>query len=76
MPSGDDSTHSVVCVSVEKCQCWGFEISPTPCVARQDRQVGEEVFRHHLDGCGPCNHYILIYFPAQNTLQMGLLWQA
>ena len=34
MSSGDGSTHSVVCVSVEKWQCWGFEISQTPCVAR------------------------------------------
>ena len=57
MSSGDDCIHSVVRVSVEKCPCFSFGISQTPCVAEQDCQVEEEVFCHHLDGCASCNHY-------------------
>ena len=76
MSSGDDSIHSVVCVSVEKCPCLGFGTPQTPHAAEQDRQAEEEVFYRHLDGCAPCNHYTLKYFPARNTRQMGLLQQA
>ena len=76
MSSGDDSIHSMVCVSVEKCLCFSFGISQTPCVTEQDHQAEEEVFYHHLNGCTPCNHYTLTYFPARNTRQMGLQQQA
>ena len=38
MSSGDDSIHSVVCMSVDKCLCLGFGIPQTP--RRRTRSSG------------------------------------